>query len=240
MGILKKMAKVIIENLTLDYPLFNEGDFQLRNSINSFLGVRKKEKVKVIKALKNVNLTLNDGDRLGLTGPNGCGKSTLLKVISGIYSPNHGSVKIEGEIFPLLDVGMGLIGDMTGMENIYSIAYSRGFAKSEVERSINWIVEFAGLGEAINRTVRTYSSGMVVRLACSVLLSQKPDIFVIDEFFGAGDKNFTEKVENQLKENIKDSGIFVFASHSEELIKKTCNKIAIFEEPGIIKEIVPI
>ena len=83
--------------------------------------------------------------------------------------------------------------------------------------------KFAGLGEAINRTVRTYSSGMVVRLACSVLLSQKPDIFVIDEFFGAGDKNFTEKVENQLKENIKDSGI-VFASHSEELIKKLAIK----------------
>ncbi len=234
------MSEIIIENLHLKYPLFSEGDNQLRNIINRFVGIEKKKKINIVHALKGINLHLKNGDRLGLVGPNGCGKTTLLKIMGSIYQPTSGNVKINGTIYPLLDIGMGMVGECSGYDNIFLISYARGFSKASVLKSLDWIIEFSGLEDAIYRTVRTYSSGMVVRLACSVILSQTPDIFLIDEFFGAGDKNFQEKVEKKLKENIEKAGIFVFASHSEDLIKRICNKVASFKVPGIIDNVTNI
>ena len=234
------MSEVIIKDLHLKYPLFSEGDNQLRNVINRLIGLEKRKKENVVHALRGVNLHLKDGDRIGLVGPNGCGKTTLLKTIAGIYKPTSGFIEVKGDTFPLLDVGMGLVPDYSGYENIFLISYARGFKREDIYKSIDWIIDFSGLKKDIYRTVRTYSSGMVVRLACAVILSQIPDIFIIDEFFGAGDKEFQEKVEEKLKSNIKKAGIFVFASHSEDLINRTCNKIATFKIPGIIDSITNI
>ncbi len=222
-----------IRNLNLSYPLYNTFDFQVRfNLLNLF----KKQEIKKVHALKNINLDIKLGDRVALVGHNGSGKSTLLKTIAGIYYPDTGYVKKNDKVFSILNFNTGVLKHATGLENIYLSGYTRGFTKEQIEQKLQWIIDFSELKDAIYRPIRTYSSGMHIRLFSSLLLSQEPKIFLLDEFFGVGDASFAEKVRFQISKMIDRSGTFVFASHDETLLKKLCTRFVTLKEGKIISD----
>tara|TARA_B100000674_G_C37851432_1_gene920176 strand:- start:488 stop:1195 length:708 start_codon:yes stop_codon:yes gene_type:complete len=227
------MSELKLENISLNYPIYNSRNLQLRKKI--FGKIEKDQNISYVDALNDVSLDLKDGDRVSIIGPNGAGKSTLLKVAAGIYPPTKGLVKCSEVPYTILDISMGLMDDADGIENIYYVSYLRGFSDKFINDKIDWIIEFSGLENAINREIRTYSSGMKVRLAVSILLSQDPKIIILDEFFGAGDKNFQDKCADRLEKIISKSGLVLFASHDEGLVNKISTKIIHMDKGKIIK-----
>jgi lipopolysaccharide transport system ATP-binding protein len=233
------MSSVIeINNLSLSYPIYEDSELSIRKKIvNLFSKNILKSKISTISALKNINLVINKGEKVGLIGPNGSGKTTFLKTIAGIYNPTFGTIKCKFEVYTLLDIGMGLNIDATGIENIEIMCLIRGLSLDEIYNKKNNIIEFSGLKESINYPLRTYSSGMIVRLATSIALESNFDILAIDEFFGAGDEDFRNKTAKKLKQMMEDSKAFLFASHDMNLIKNICNRIIRFENGEIVEDI---
>ena len=218
-----KKTYINIKNLDLKYPLFSSKGFSLRKKLINFIHSENLD-LKSVHALKNINIEMNDGDRVGLVGPNGSGKTSLLKIIAGIYPPTIGNVSISHEPYTLIDVSMGMNLDANGLENIYLMSYLRNIDVNKIDNNLDKIIEFSGIGDAINREVRTYSSGMKIRLATSISLFLETDIFLIDEFFGAGDKDFIQKTKNALIKKIEKTGILVIATHDEKIIDTYCNR----------------
>ena len=225
-----------INNLEFNYPVLDHKSQQIRSKFIKLFS-KDSNTGKEVNALKNINLKILNGEKVGLIGHNGSGKSTLLRLISGIYFPTKGNIQVKGKVYSILDFSAGIVKDATGIENVFILSYLRGATKSQVLNKLDWIKEFSDLDDALLRPVRTYSSGMIIRLISSVLLSFNPEIFVLDEFFGAGDKKFTEKVREQILKMIKNSGVFIFASHDEVLLKNLCNRIITLENGSIIKDI---
>lgn len=231
-------SAIEINNLSLSYPIYGDTDLNLRKKIvNLFSKNKLKPKITTINALKNINLVINEGEKVGLIGPNGSGKTTFLKTIAGIYNPTFGTIKCKFEVYTLLDIGMGLNSDATGIENIEIMSLIRGLSVNEIYNKKNNIIEFSGLKESINYPLRTYSSGMTVRLAASIALESNFDILAIDEFFGAGDEDFRKKTEKKLKQMMKNSKAVLFASHDINLVKSICNRIIRFEKGEIVENI---
>ena len=218
-------------NVNLNYPIYS-----MNRSLRSIMLNKKKNQINFIHALKDINLNIKKGDRIGLLGKNGSGKTTLLKTIGGIFSPTTGSVNVKYETFSLFDINMGLNLDATGIENIYILGYLRGFNKNQITKRLDAIIEFSELNKFINLPINTYSSGMRIRLASAIALEIVPKILLIDEFFGAGDSDFKEKSRIALKEKINEIEVLIFASHDYALIKSTCNRIITLENGSIIKD----
>ena len=187
-----------------------------------------------VKALNHINLELSHGDRVGLIGHNGSGKSTLLRVIAGIYKPTTGSIRTTGTVGALLDPAAGMDVEATGIENIYLAGYMLGMSTAEIDRRIDDISEFTGLGNFIYLPVKTYSAGMYARLAFAISTSINPDILIIDEGIGAGDDAFMEKARRRTEEMLATSGIFVIATHDQNLIKSFCNRTIRLESGNIV------
>jgi len=226
------MDEVIsLKNIDLIYPIYS-----MNRSLRSIIVGKKGNTIKNITALKDINLDVKRGDRIGLLGKNGSGKTTLLKTIAGIFSPIRGSVYVKHKTFSLFDINMGLNVDATGIENIYILGYLRGFNKEQITKRLNAIIEFSELNKFINLPISTYSSGMRIRLASAIALEIVPKILLIDEFFGAGDNDFKTKSRNALKEKINDIEVLIFASHDSELIKSICNRIITLENGSIVKD----
>ena len=188
----------------------------------------------IVRSLNNINLEIKDGERIGLLGPNGAGKSTLLRVLGGAYIPTGGEASIEGKVGSLIDVSLGIDTESTGIENIYLRAALLQIPKKIVDDQLDSIISFTELGEFINMPVRTYSSGMHMRLAFAVCTMIRPEILLMDEWLSVGDLNFQKKAEKRLNDLIKRSSILVIASHSRQLIEKCCSR-AILLENGQIK-----
>jgi lipopolysaccharide transport system ATP-binding protein len=187
-----------------------------------------------IEALKNLDLEISAGDRLGIMGHNGSGKSTLLRLLSGIYEPSSGMIERSGSIASLVDISLGINAESTGRENIFLRGKLMGLSKKEIDEKIEEIVAFSELGAYINLPVRTYSSGMLLRLAFSVATSIRADIIIMDEWLSVGDEAFADRAEARLNELVDDSEILVIASHSRDLIEKTCNRV-LWLEHGLVK-----
>ena len=217
------------ERLTLNYPLLDASSKTLRGMMSKdrhrFSLVR--DKAHEVHGISNLSFEIFRGDRVGLIGPNGAGKTTLLKVLAGIYTPSSGSLKIKGEVSSMIDMGLGFDEDATGVENIFLNGYLSGCSKSEISERLEYIIEFADIGAFINFPLRVYSAGMRTRLAFAIASSRKPDIFLIDEVFGAGDADFLQKSRKKMDELIDRSNILFFASHTNELIRDYCNKAMI-------------
>ena len=188
----------------------------------------------MVRSLTNINLEIKDGERVGLLGPNGAGKSTLLRVLGGAYIPTGGEAIIGGKVGSLIDVSLGIDSESTGIENIYLRAALLQIPKKVVDEQLDSIVAFTELGEFINMPVRTYSSGMHMRLAFAVSTMIRPEILLMDEWLSVGDLNFQQKAERKLNELIQRSSILVIASHSRQLIEKCCTR-AVLIENAIIK-----
>ena len=189
----------------------------------------------VVRALQNICLDLKEGDRLGVIGHNGAGKSTLLRVISGVYDPTGGSVEVTGKVTSLIDLSLGMDGEATGIENIFLRGALLGFKRRWLSTKIKEIVDFAGLGDFIEMPLRTYSTGMQMRLAFSIATLEQPEILVMDEWLSVGDADFQEKSQQRLNEIIKKTNILVIATHSVELVQRVCNRMIKLERGAMIK-----
>ncbi len=219
---------VILDNVSLQFPIYNVEARSLRNVIKS-LGANSRMGTSstgttVVKGLDKVSFELNKGDRLGVIGPNGAGKTTLLKLISGIYTPTMGVITRTGTVTTLIDMGLGMDDDATGVENIYLASYLRGLPKSKVGDLVDDIVEFCDLAEFIHLPTRIYSAGMRMRLAFDISTAFVPDILLIDEVFGAGDKAFVHKSNERMEILLQAARILVFVSHINDLVRLFCNK----------------
>lgn len=231
------MAIVEFRDVSVDFPIYNASGRSLKKSLmraatGGQLGADEQGRV-VVRALENLSFTLKNGDRLGLIGHNGAGKSTLLRLLSGVYEPSVGRAKIEGEIGSLLDISLGINGEATGRENIYLRGGLLGLKRSEVTRRLEDIIDFAELGDFIDMPVRTYSTGMHLRLAFSVSTVLRPEILLMDEWLSVGDENFRHKAESRMTEIVQSTHILIIASHSRDLIKNNCNRVLWLEHGRI-------
>jgi len=186
--------------------------------------------------LKGINLELKKGEVLGIVGPNGAGKSTLLKVITGVTSPDKGYVKKEGRVVGLLELGTGFNYELTGYENIYVNASLLGLSRGEINRKLRSIIEFSELGDFIYKPLKTYSSGMVMRLAFSIAVHVDPECFIIDEALAVGDAHFQQKCFRKLKEHKEKGGSIIFVSHDMNAVKILCDRAILMNRGEIIEE----
>ena len=223
------MTKIVLTNVTLNYPLYVAHNMSVRKALLEFFisnkGVNKKSSVNHLTALDDVSLILLPGDRLGVLGDNGAGKSTLLRVIAGIFKPTSGEVLVEGKISSLLDIFFGINMDATGRENILIRGILLGLSRHQITKISEKIIEFVDIKEFIDYPIKTYSTGMKMRIAFAISLHITADILILDEWLSVGDKDFVQKAEKALVDKISSAKIVVYASHSEEQIKRTCNKI---------------
>lgn len=222
------MARISLDSVSIEFPIYNAQSRSIRRALlNSSVGgglVRRGLRSARVKALDQVSLELEDGDRLGLVGHNGAGKTTLLRVLAGVYAPTSGHIRCEGWVAPLFDIALGFDQEATGLDNIILRGLYLGMDKRTVRERLPTIVQFAELGNYIGMPLRTYSTGMMLRLAFAVAVEAKPDIILMDEWIGVGDARFVERAKSRLQEFIARSRILVVASHSEDLIRSTCNK----------------
>jgi len=186
-------------------------------------------------ALNDISLCLKSGDRLALVGLNGSGKSTLLRVMAGIYTPQQGTVSINGSTASLFNLGIGMKMDMSGRRNIILQGMTYGYSEKDMLELMPSIIEFSELSEVIDSPISTYSQGMAMRLSFSVATAIRPDILLLDEWVGAGDRVFREKAQQKLLSLVEDARGLVLASHNTHLVRLHCNK-AIWLERGHIKK----
>lgn len=196
-------------------------------------------------ALKNVNFSINKGDRLGILGLNGAGKSTLLKVIAGVFKPTEGHVTMSGRLVPLLELGAGFDPQYTGRENIFLYGTVLGYSKSYLQEKYDEIVEFSELGKFIDVPLKNYSSGMKSKLGFAIATIAEPDILILDEVLSVGDAKFKKKSEQKIMDMMAGGTTVLFVSHFLEQVKRICNKAMILDHGklvaiGDIDEVAPI
>lgn len=207
----------------------------LRQSLGGKLGARKQRSSRVlVTALSNINLTIPHGDRVGLIGHNGAGKTTLLRVLAGIYHPSRGTISIEGRVSPLFDIALGMEPDATGYENINILGLLLGMSRVEIKRAIPEIEEFTGLREYLSLPIRTYSSGMQMRLGFAMVTAVTPEIVSLDESIGTGDAAFHQAMQRRFDRFLSRSNIMVLASHSDDLIRKFCTRALLLDGGEIV------
>lgn len=187
-------------------------------------------------ALKDVSFNLKKGETLGIIGANGSGKSTLLKIMSDILKPSHGHAVLHGKVASILDIGTGFHPDLTGNENVFLSGTLMGMSKKEIELVYSELIDFSELSDFINEAVKTYSSGMYMRLAFSIFAYLKPEILILDEVFSVGDVAFQKKCNLKLKELLKKDITLVMVSHSIDEISNMCSRIIIIEKGMVIQD----
>ena len=229
---------IVFDHATVDFPVYNADARSLKKKLISVatggqIGANDQGRV-VIRALEDLSLIMQDGDRVGLIGHNGAGKSTLLRLISGVYEPSSGSARVTGDIASLIDISLGIDPEATGRENIYLRGGLLGLSRHEIEQQVEGIIEFSELGDFIDMPLRTYSTGMQLRLAFAVSTIVRPQILLMDEWLSVGDEAFQEKAERRLSDLVHSTNILIIASHSRELISRMCNRV-IWLEHGKIK-----
>jgi ABC-type polysaccharide/polyol phosphate transport system ATPase subunit len=227
------MARISLRSVFMEFPVYN---LNARSFKKRFIRLatggtimEDANKRVIVSALRDINLTINHGDHVGLIGHNGAGKSTLLRLLAGIYEPTQGDLQIDGQVSALLDIMQGIESEFTGYENIFMRAMLLGLSRKEIELKIKEIADFTGLGDYLSMPTRTYSSGMLMRLAFAVSASINPEILLIDEIFNVGDANFREKARRRITSLLNHSSIVIMANHSDNDIKSICNKCLLLE-----------
>jgi lipopolysaccharide transport system ATP-binding protein len=238
------MAKKLIEaeNISKYYRLGVLGSRSLKEELKEWWvdklrrpAIPDPESNKEIWALRDISFDVFQGEVLGLIGKNGAGKSTLLKIISRITLPTTGSIRGNGRIASLLEVGTGFHGELTGRENIYLNGHIMGMKKKEIDRKFDEIIEFSGVSRFLDTPVKRYSSGMYVRLAFAVAAHLDPEILVIDEVLAVGDAEFQQKCLNKIKSISREEGkTILFVSHNIQTIRNVCNRALVLDKGRII------
>lgn len=234
------MARISLKDVTVDIPIFNSQGRSLKKAVMGMatggkIGLTEAGRT-IVRSLERINLEIQGEERVGLIGHNGAGKSTLLRVIGQVYYPTAGQAIVEGKLGSLIDVSLGIDGEATGIENIYLRAALLGIDKKTVNENIDEIIEFSELGRFVEMPVRTYSTGMHMRLAFAVSTMITPEILLMDEWLSVGDEGFRQKAETRLNRLIESSSILVIATHSQALIKKCCTRVVWLEHGQMIMD----
>jgi ABC-type polysaccharide/polyol phosphate transport system ATPase subunit len=229
------MPHIELQNIAVDFPVYHASSRSLKNRLigHMRLGGRIQERTGhriCVRALDGVSLAFEDGDRVALLGANGSGKSTLLRVLAGVYEPTSGCMRGSGRVASLFDIALGLDPESTGYENIILRGLFHGMSRSELRERRAAIAAFTGLGDYLAMPLRTYSTGMMLRLAFAVATHVDAEILLMDEWIGAGDADFIEKARCRLVELVEGAAILVLASHSEEIVRRTCNKAVLLKQ----------
>jgi ABC-type polysaccharide/polyol phosphate transport system ATPase subunit len=199
----------------------------------------RKNHHKIHNALKNISFEVSDGETLGIIGPNGAGKSTLLKIITGVLLPEKGLINIDGKITGLLELGTGFNPEMTGLQNIYMSGALLGMSKHEIQQKEQEIIDFTELGDFINEPIKTYSSGMVMRLAFSCAIHADPQVFVVDEALSVGDAYFQQKCMRKIIDFKNNGGSIIFVSHDMNAVKVLCDSAILLDNGNVIDYNIP-
>ncbi|MDO6388179.1 ABC transporter ATP-binding protein [Uliginosibacterium sp. 31-12] len=226
------------EKLCVEFPIFENSHRSLKNTVMHLstggrIGLNAGQHP-VVRALNELDFEIKEGDRVGLVGHNGSGKTTLLRVLSGVYAPVSGSLHVHGKVASLLDVSMGMDPDATGFENIYLRGIMDGLRPALIRSKVDEIADFTGLGDYLNLPVRTYSSGMLLRLAFAISTSVEAEILIMDEWLSVGDAEFSQKAAARLDKLVDSASILVIASHNPDLIGRACNRKIHLDHGNII------
>lgn len=230
------MAHIELKDVTVEFPIFNAGH-SLRVSLYESLGgkLATHDRSVTVRALDKLNLTLPSGTKLGLVGHNGAGKTTLLRVLSDVYPPTSGTVQIDGSISALTDMALGMDIEATGHQNIMFRCIFMGMTFRQARAEAAGIAEFSELGRYLDLPVRTYSTGMFLRLAFAISTSVRPDILILDEMIGAGDAAFQDRAKKRIDDLLASAKILVLASHSPELLKYYCTEVAWLNQGALVQ-----
>lgn len=250
---MNNLNSIKFDNVSLNIPILDQSHRSFRNTLlkkfsknilpkniikrdNSAIGGtlhQNSSGISLVNALNKISFEINAGDKIAIIGHNGSGKTTLLRVISGIYHPTVGDIKIHGKITPLFNMMEGLAPDASGLENIRIRGLLLGLTKKEIDNSVEDIINFSELGNFIDLPVRVYSTGMLVRLMFAISTAITPEILVMDEFIGAGDADFFEKANQRLKDFVSHTNIMIVATHSPNIVLDWCNKVMLMEKGNI-------
>ena len=214
------MDAIQVKDVYKNYRIYHDKSSSLKEKVLFW----KRNRYEIRQVLQGVSFSVSKGEAVGLVGVNGCGKSTMLKLMARIIYPNQGKVEIYGRVSSLIELGAGFHPDMTGRENIYINASIFGLTKAEIDRRLDEIIQFSELGSTIDTPVRTYSSGMYMRLAFSVAIHVDADILLVDEILAVGDAGFQEKCFNKLKEIKSNGTTIVIVSHALGQIEEICDR----------------
>lgn len=233
------MASITLQDVTVEFQIYGTIRSFKQDLLQKAGGLIRRDSAGfnrvIVRSLNSISLNLQHGDRVGLIGHNGAGKSTLLRVLAGVYQPISGILEIEGNVSPLFNTSPGMIADDTGYENIFTCGRFLGMSTDEIESKLSDIVDFTELGEYLSLPVRTYSSGMLVRLGFAIATAIEPEILLLDEGLGAGDARFAEKVNRRINALVDSASILVLATHSESLIRNLCNKAVLMNQGRVTK-----
>ena len=233
--------RIDVDGAAVDFPIFDAKTRSLKKAVLGRAGGRigTGSKVPIIEALRDITVSLRRGDRVALVGHNGAGKSTLLRLMSGIYEPTRGRAVVQGKVAPVFDLAVGMDPEISGLDNILIRGLFLGMTRKQMEARVDDIASFTELGDYLSMPLRTYSTGMRVRLALGVVTSIDPEILLLDEGIGAVDAEFLAKARKRLFELVERSGILVFASHSDEFLADLCDT-AVWLEHGTVREHGPL
>jgi lipopolysaccharide transport system ATP-binding protein len=227
-----------LDDVSVEFPIYSSHGRSFKKTFLSMavgggVNVGTNDRVS-IQALKGITLDMRHGERIGLVGHNGSGKSTLLRTLAGVYEPTFGDIAIYGKVSTLIDLTIGMDMEATGYENIKLRSVLSGLKVNNYEAYMAEVAESTELGDFLSMPVRTYSSGMMLRLAFSISTSIVPDILLMDEWIGVGDASFVNKAQARLKNLVGQSGILVIASHDTRLIEEMCTR-AIWLDKGVVR-----
>jgi lipopolysaccharide transport system ATP-binding protein len=233
-------TSITAQNVSVEFPIYENSHRSLKNRmIDITTGGRIAKDISrypVVTALDGINFNIGHGERVALLGHNGSGKTTLLRVLSGVYAPTQGRLAIHGRTASLLDVSMGLDPDATGFENIYLRGIMDGLRPSVIRGKVDEIADFTDLGEYLNLPVRTYSSGMMLRLAFAISTSVEADILIMDEWLSVGDAEFSIKAKQRLDELVGQASILVIATHDPALVSRICTRSIKLEHGRMVED----
>ena len=233
------MPSIDLVDASVEIPIYNSRGRSLKTTLLRRVGGHVETNPRdlvTVKALRNVNLTLSAGDRIGLIGHNGAGKSTLLRVFSGSYEPSTGTCDIHGTVASLIDIMMGMDPELTGADNIILRGAFVGMTLREARQAIPEIADFAELGPYLHLPMRTYSSGMLMRLAFAVSTTRIPDILLFDEMISFGDAAFATKARDRVEAMVDSASILALASHDLKSLKTYCNRAVLLERGAVVSE----
>lgn len=226
---------ITVRDLTKVYKLYDSPQDRLKESINPFGRKYHRD----FYALNGVSFEIKKGETVGIVGKNGCGKSTLLKTITGVLTPTSGSVSVDGKISALLELGAGFNPQLTGLENVYFNGTILGYTRAEIDQRLDDILSFADIGNFLHQPVKTYSSGMFVRLAFAVAINVDPEILIVDEALSVGDEAFQRKCFSRIIDFKQNGKTILFVSHSAGTIIELCDKAMLFEQGELLLEGAP-
>ncbi|OGU75192.1 MAG: hypothetical protein A2V93_08300 [Ignavibacteria bacterium RBG_16_34_14] len=222
---------IICKDISKKFRWYERSD-SLKTSFVKFFD--KSKKIWEWYVLKDINLNIKEGEKVGLIGKNGCGKSTLLKLIAGIHIPTSGKIiNNSSRMLALIELGVGFYKDLTGKENIKLNWVFNGLPKSELKNKFDEIVEFSGVGDFLNTPIKYYSSGMTARLGFSVAIHANPDLLIVDEVLAVGDAEFQQKCFKKIENLYQNNITLIFVSHNEADISKVCNRVIWLDEGTI-------